>query len=153
MHADDRYASKRMIEWLNPNRNIFKPSYRRKEHEKKSRSGTGAIRSTFTVCGDERVSAVFRYKRRYNRCYKHELRSNDMRSVHELQDLNELQRSVRRHVSDCEFDHTLSGSRLLRRDLCLSGAIQFCSSGSTHLGPIPQPIYLSSLSEGRSRAN
>ena len=132
-------------------------SYRRKEHEKKSRSGTGAIRSTFTVCGDERVSAVFRYKRRYNRCYKHELRSNDMRSVHELQDLNELQRSVRRHVSDCdfdrEFDHTLSGSRMLRRDLCLSGAIQFCSSGSTHLGPIPQPIYLSSLSEGRSRAN
>jgi hypothetical protein len=100
---------------------------------------------------------VFRYKRRYNRCYKHELRSNDMRSVHELQDLNELQRSVRRHVSDCdfdrEFDHTLSGSRMLRRDLCLSGAIQFCSSGSTHLGPIPQPIYLSSLSEDRSRAN
>jgi hypothetical protein len=146
-----------MIEWLNPNRNIFKPSYRRKEHEKNSRSGTGAIRSTFIVCGDERVSAVFRYKRRYNRCYKHELRSNDMRSVHELQDLNELQRSVRRHVSDCdfdrEFDHTLSGSRMLRRDLCLSGAIQFCSSGSTHLGPIPQPIYLSSLSEDRSRAN
>jgi len=129
------------------------PPYRRKEHEKNSRSGIGAIRSTFTVCGDERVSAVLRYKRRYNRCYKHELRSNDMRSVHELQDLNELQRSVRRHVSDCEFDHTLSGSRLLHRDLCLSGAIQFCSSGSTHLGPIPQPIYLSSLSEDRSRAN
>ena len=131
------------------------PSYRRKEHEKKSRSGTGAIRSTFTVCGDERVSAVFRYKRRYNRCYKHELRSNDMRSMHELQDLNVLQLSQRCCVSDrqCDRDHALRCSCVLRRDLRSPGSIQCCWSVSTHLGPIPQPIYLSSLSEGRSRAN
>jgi len=33
---------------------------------------------------------VLRDKRRYNRRFKHDLRSNDMRPVHELQDLNVL---------------------------------------------------------------
>ena len=43
--------------------------------------------------------------------------------MHELQDRNVLQLSERCHMSD--RDHTLRGSRVFRRDLRLSGSIQF----------------------------
>ena len=77
---------------------------------------------------------------------------DDVRSVHELYHLNVLQ-SVRRHVSDCEFDHAVRGSRVLRRYIRSSGSIQCRSSGSTRLGPIPPPIYLSRPAKNRGTAN
>jgi hypothetical protein len=73
---------------------------------------------------------------------------NDVRSVHELHHFNVLQLSVRRH--NCEFDHAVRGSRVRRRYLRVSGSIQ---PGSTRLGPIPPPIYLSRLAKGRGTAN
>jgi hypothetical protein len=91
---------------------------RRKVHEKSSLFGIGAIRSTFTVRGDECVGCHLRCNRG-NR--DQQLRSDDLRSVHELQDLNVLQFSVPRHVSHREY-HTLHGSRVLRIDLVLPSA-------------------------------
>jgi hypothetical protein len=68
--------------------------------------------------------------------------------MHELQDVNVLQLSVRRHVSDRDhnFPDPLPGSRVLRCDFRSSGSIHFHQSGSSHLGPIPEQVYLSSLS-------
>ena len=77
---------------------------------------------------------------------------DDLRSVHELHHLNVLLQPVL-----CR-DHALPRSRVLRRDLRLSGSnresgsAHFRESGSTCLGRVQQPVLVScgSLDSGRA---
>jgi hypothetical protein len=78
------------------------------KNEKNSCLSIRAIRGAFAVRSDERSS-----------CEREHVSSDDLRSVHELHHLNVLLLSVRCH------DHALPRSRVRRRDLRVSGSLQF----------------------------